>query len=154
MRRGGYGVLLNLLKANTNGVNPLKLDCWKDNSEKAVGESSPFIISTPSNYNKQSTKVRAKEKGKAALTLPVLKTRPDKIEPASYFWETPGTLHSDQDVLLGNQSPAALQGLIALKAWHLKYEEHLKQGQNMFAKELYALAMIRPIAGLAKVFDI
>jgi hypothetical protein len=84
----------------------------------------------------------------------VLNIRPDKIEPASYFWEFPGILQSEQDVLLGFQSPAALQGLIALKAWQLKYDEHLKHGQNMFAKELYALALIRPIAGLAKIFDI
>lgn len=152
MRRGGYGVLLNLLKANTNGINPLKLDCWNDELGITKEEKSPFIISTPSSYTKQPSPRVPKGKGKAVT--PSIKPNPDKTDTPSYFWDNPGSFQLEQNILLGNQSPQALQGLIALKAWHTKYQEHLNQGHNMFAKELYALAMIRPIAGLAKVFEI
>jgi len=102
-------------------------------------------------YNKNQRRgSKDTEKGIA----PISTKRKDKIETPSYFWDTPGNPQPDEDVLLGNQSPAALQGLKALKRWQVKYGEHLKQGEHMFTKELYALAMIRPVAALYKVFDV
>jgi hypothetical protein len=150
MRNGGYGILLQLLRANTNGINPLKMDCWTGAppAKKSQDESSPFIISTPKSYT-EATTPRYK---KGIAPLPREK-RKDKIDAPSYFWDTPGSVQPDQDVLLGNQSPAALHGLIALKGWQKRYGEHLDQGKDMFNKEMYAVAMIRPVAYLSKIFE-
>jgi len=119
MRHGGYGMLIGVLRANTNGVNPLKLNCWTEE------ESNPFIIETPKSY----------EKGKRSTK--------DPTSPAG----------KERDVLLGKQSPAALRGMLELKRWQERYQEDLMIGEDMFQKELYAQAMMRPVASLWKVFE-
>lgn len=145
-------MLLNLLRINTNGVNPLKLDCWVEEPEPVrTSEASPFIISTPKSYTKVQPPRGLKSKGKGVAPASV--KRAEKIENPSYYWDTPSKIQPTQDILLGNQSPAALHGLIALKTWQARYGEHLRQGEDMFAKDLYSLALIHPIAGLAKVFE-
>jgi len=59
----------------------------------------------------------------------------------------------ERDVLLGKQSPAALCGMLELKRWQERYQEDLMIGEDMFQKELYAQAMMRPVASLWKVFE-
>lgn len=118
MRHGGYGMLIGVLRANTNGVNPLKLDCFE---ECSTGKDR-FIIETPSTYER-GHKRRVVEKD------------------------------NERDVLLGRQSPAALQGMLELKRWQARYKEDLKIGEDMFTKEMYAQAMMRPVASLWKIFE-
>lgn len=153
MRDGGYGMLLNVLRANTNGVNPLKLDCWEAQPKpKPKGEVvSPFIISTPKSYTKARSPTVPKDKGKGVA--PISTKRADKVESPSYFWDTPGNMQSMQDILLGNQSPAALQGMVKLKDWQRNYGEHLQLGDIMLSKKIYALPTIHPIGGLTKIFN-
>jgi len=119
MRHGGYGMLIGVLRANTNGVNPLKLNCWAEET------SDPFIIETPTSY----------EKGKRI---------PRSVSsPAG----------KERDVLLGRQSPAALKGMLELKRWQERYRDDLMIGEDMFQKEMYAQAMMRPVASLWKIFE-
>ncbi|KAG9242876.1 hypothetical protein BJ878DRAFT_543847 [Calycina marina] len=119
MRHGGYGMLIGVLRANTNGVNPLKLKCWTEE------KSDPFIIETPKSY----------KKGKQSLR------------------ETSSPAEREREILLGRQSPAALRGVLELKKWQEKYKADLEIGENMFVKEIYAQAMMRPVASLWKVFE-
>ena len=112
-------MLIGVLRANTNGVNPLKLDCWTEDV------ANPFIIETPTSYEKGKRSPRS-------ATSPAGKER---------------------DVLLGRQSPAALKGMLELKRWQDRYREDLMIGEDMFQKEMYAQAMMRPVASLWKVFE-
>lgn len=120
MRHGGYGMLIGVLRANTNGVNPLKLTCW---TEDAAADR--FIIETPTTY----------EKGKRVPRFPATEAE------------------RERDVLLGRQSPAALRGMLELKRWQARYRNDLVIGEDMFQKEMYAQAMMRPVASLWKIFE-
>jgi len=139
MRAGGYGTLVSLLRANTRGINPLKMDCWGSPKEEVPSTEPTFINATPETYSPHKPKslvqqIREKEKEKEK----------DKAKVDSL---------KEREILLGAQSPAAMNGLLALKAWQKRYSEQLKQGEDMFAKDLYRLAMMRPIAGLWRVFE-
>ena len=101
MRNGGYDLLVDLLRASTNGVNPIQQDCWNQHSVSGAKELQ---------YSK------------------------------------------DRQVLLGVDS-GAMEGLVELKAWQEKYRSVLDEGRAMFAADAYALARIRVIAGLYKIFD-
>ena len=142
MRDGGYGMLIALLKANSRGVNPLKMDCWTETI------SNPFINVTPESYLPEQSspgsghgrkKRRRNNEGNSG-----------KTHQTSIGQEA----ERERNVLLGVSSPAALQGVIALKAWYLKYHDNLKQGEDMFSKSLYNLATMKPVATLWRIFEL
>ena len=131
-------MLIGVLKANTNGINPLKLDCW--NEEK---QSSPFIISTPKSYSEGKKSPDAEPKGKSPTDKKGIRGQ----------WGIGSAAERERIVLLGRQSPQALAGILNLKKWETRYQKDLKIGEDMYAKELYAQAMMRPVASLWKVFE-
>jgi hypothetical protein len=100
MRHTGYQLLVDMLKASTNGVNPMKQKCWSSDDDRE-GELK-------------------------------------KIE--------------ERYTLLGVDT-AALDGLVALKAWQEQYDRILDAGRVMLAADFYTVARIPAIAGLCKVFD-
>lgn len=132
MRHGGYGMLINVLRQNTNGVNPLKLECWEE-------EASPFIISTPKSYSQGKKSPDAEPR--------------NRRESIKGQWGIGTRAERERNVLLGRQSPAAMEGVLAVKKWQQRYKEDLILGQDMFTKEMYAQAMMRPVASLWKVFE-
>ena len=142
MRDGGYGMLVALLKANSKGINPLKLDCWSE----AVAPN-PFINVTPESYSPEqmSPETSHGKKRRRTNVFDSEKARQKSIEMDA---------ERERNVLLGINSPAALQGILALKAWNLKYYDHLKQGEDMFSRSLYRLATMKPVAGLWRIFEL
>jgi hypothetical protein len=136
MRNGGYGLLIAMLRANSKGVNPLKLDCWADTGPK------DFINYTPSSYEPSSGQ-RKRRKGAPG---------PSDVERQQRLRELEA--QRERNVLLGINSPAALQGVLALKGWYTKYGETLQQGEHMFSNGLYHLATVKPIAGLWRIFEL
>ena len=141
MRHGGYGMLISILHANTNGINPLKINCWVE--EPAAAEPS-FVIETPTSYSK-------KKSDSPEVTAPKPKKKKKKKRKVEVLIEDPK--EKERNVLLGYQSPAAMEGLLALKAWQAKFNEDLRLGEDMYAKEIYAQAMMRPVASLWRIFD-
>lgn len=135
-------MLVGLLKAHSKGVNPLKMDCWTNETA-----STSFINVTPESYSPEQTSPGASHGKKRRRTHKVdsEKARQKSIEMDA---------QRERNILLGINSPAALQGMLALKAWYLKYHEHLKQGEDMFSKSLYMLATMKPVAGLWRIFEL
>lgn len=142
MRNGGYGMLVALLKANSKGVNPLKMDIWTKENEQ-----SPFINVTPESYSPEQMSPGASHGKKRRRTN---KVESEKARQTSIEMDA----ERERNILLGTNSPQALQGLLALKAWYLKYHDHLKQGEDMFSKSLYMLAAMKPVAGLWRIFEL
>jgi hypothetical protein len=144
MRNGGYGMLISLLKAHSRGVNPLKMDCWTNEAASA----SKFINVTPEEFSPEPSSPPASHGEKRRRTNKVKNevARQKSIEMDAQLRE--------RNILLGIDSPAALQGMDALKAWYLKYHEHLKQGEDMFSKGLYNLVTMKPVAGLWRIFEL
>jgi len=140
MRHWGYGMLISVLLANTKGVNPLKLDCWTE--EPAVED--PFIIETPKSYA-SGKKPQLPEGGGGSK--PKILVGKSKVRAKL---DTPKD--RERIVLLG-QSPAAMDGLFALKDFQSRFSKDLKAGEDMFSKELYLQAMMRPVGSLWKVFE-
>jgi len=141
MRDGGYGMLIALLRANSKGVNPLKLDCWTTNTTPSASTppvNDPFINLTWESYSPESASQGAKKrkKTKQGVSVPV-----------------DSDVERERNILLGLHSPAALQGMIALKSWNAKYSSHMKEGEDMFLQNL-RLANISPIAGLWRLFEL
>jgi hypothetical protein len=129
MRNGGYGFLLGLMRANSMGVHPLKMDCWAE-------DSNHFVNVTPDSFPLGSGPSQSKRK---------------KVKYAKSAELEAGR---ERHILLGMNSPAALQGVLALKAWHVKYNDHLKQGEDMFSKSLYHLATMKPVGLLWRIFEL
>ncbi|KAL3420495.1 hypothetical protein PVAG01_06940 [Phlyctema vagabunda] len=152
IRHGGYGMLVNLLQANTMNVNPLKIDIWSDQYV------SPMYGYTPEHqgflYNNMPSNAGTNYIQEDSYTGS--DSLPDSTRN-SVIWGDYNTIKTkaqhERDILLGSSSPAALQGLLSLKAWQQRYDEHLKMGEDMFSKDLYRLAMMKPIAGLWRVFE-
>jgi hypothetical protein len=143
MRNGGYGMLISLLKANSKGVNPLKMDIWATETAAV----NPFINVTPESYSPEQTSPGASHGKKRRRTN---KAESERARQKSTEMEA----QRERNVLLGIDSPAALQGMLALKAWYLKYHDHLKQGEDMFSKSLFMLATMKPVAGLWRIFEL
>ncbi|PMD34351.1 hypothetical protein L207DRAFT_570955 [Hyaloscypha variabilis F] len=143
MRNGGYGMLISLLRANSGEVNPLKMGCW-DRSESGSGgkvESfDPFINATSESYSPEgmSQQQPAKKRSKSSKASPPARTDVER----------------ERNVLLGFSSPAALQGMLALKEWNRKYSHVLAQGDNMFAQSPLQLAKQAPLAALFRIFEL
>lgn len=135
-------MLIALLRANSRGVNPLKMDCWTE------AASNPFINVTPETYvPEQSTphEGHGKKKRRRNNEVDSGKAHQNSIEQEA---------ERQRNILLGINSPAALQGVVSLKAWYLKYHDHLKQGEDMFSKSLYMLVTMKPVAGLWRIFEL
>lgn len=154
LRHGGYGMLVHLLQANTMGVNPLKLGIWADDipsthtrpTSDSYHQSTAVPLTVSTDYTQNMSDYPSQAKGYIDWPL-----------PSENPWMGSHTIESwaerDREVLLGAHSPAALQGLTALKAWQRRYDDHLKMGEDMFSKDLYSLALMKPVAGLWRVFE-
>lgn len=138
-------MLISLLRSNTKGVNPLKMDCWTDDAPSTT--SNPFINVTPDTYSPEQKSPGSGQGRKRRRTNKVdsEKARQKSID---------ADVERERNILLGVNSPAALQGVLALKAWYLKYHDNLKQGEDMFSKSLYMQATLKPVAGLWRIFEL
>ena len=134
-------MLVSLLKANSRGVNPLKMDCWTNETA-----STSFINVTAESYSPEQLSPRVTHVKKRSKTN---KFKSEKALQKSVEMDA----QRERNVLLGINSPAALQGMLALTAWYLKYHDHLKQGEDMFSKSLFMLATMKPVAGLWRIFE-
>ena len=135
-------MLVSLLRANSRGINPLKLDCWNDETT-----TTPFINVTPESYSPEEM---SPGDGHGKRRRRTNKGESEKARQRSIEIEA----QRERKVLLGIDSPAALQGMLALKAWYRKYHEHLKQGEDMFSKSLFMLATMKPVASLWRIFEL
>ena len=136
-------MLVALLKANSKGVNPLKLDCWTKEASP-----NPFINVTSESYSPEQMSPGAGQGSKK-------RRRGNKVDPEKARQKSiEAEAERERNILLGINSPAALQGMLALRAWYLKYHDHLKQGEDMFSKSLYMLATMKPVAGLWRIFEL
>ena len=134
-------MLVALLKAHSKGVNPLKMDCWTNEAA-----STPFINVTPESYSPEQSSPGAshgKKRRRSNINSEIARKKSIEMDA-----------QRERNILLGINSPAALQGMLALKAWYSKYHEHLKQGEDMFSKSLYMLATMKPVAGLWRIFEL
>ncbi|PQE05869.1 hypothetical protein CJF31_00004644 [Rutstroemia sp. NJR-2017a BVV2] len=95
IRHGGYGMMLEVLRANTKNVNPLELSCWVGTTDYGIETTDPYAVGSNAQY-----------------------------------------------VDLGVDSTNSYQNY-----------DHLQQGENIFAKDLYRQSQINPIAGLWRIFD-
>jgi hypothetical protein len=141
MRHWGYGMLVSVLLGNTKGVNPLELDCWTEENPDVAKD--PFIIETPTSYG-------SKKKSKSVQAGG---SKPKILKDGSNIRAKLDSPRDRERIILLGQSPAAMDGLFALKAFQTKFSEDLKAGETMFTQELYAQAMMRPVASLWKVFE-
>ncbi|RDW91634.1 hypothetical protein BP5796_02799 [Coleophoma crateriformis] len=134
IRHGGYGMLINILNTNTMGVNPLKYDIWSDELV-----TNQYFAATSTQQPQQQVR---------GYDPYVVQGKRSLMDPNTLRMRT----KHERDILLG-ASPAALQGLLALKAWQDRYNEHLQLGEDMFSKDLYSIASMKPMAGLWRVFE-
>ncbi len=151
MRNGGYGMLIGLLRANSGNVNPLKMDCWGQDSPAVPPSFDPFINATSESYSPEGSshgagqrppKKKSKTNSSSSTRLPAGKerARPD--------------MERERNILLGFGSSAALQGMMALKEWNRKYGDLLRQGENMFSQGPLQLAQQNPLAALFRIFEL
>ena len=133
-------MLIGLLRANSGDVNPLKMECW--GAETKTEAFDPFINATSESYSPEAmSQPPAKKRGKSS------KTSPPKPPAAT-------DVERERNVLLGFSSPAALQGMMALKEWNRKYSPVLEQGENMFAQSPFQLAKQAPLAALWRIVEL
>ncbi|KAM3076485.1 hypothetical protein ACMFMG_007297 [Clarireedia jacksonii] len=168
IRRGGYGMMLEVLRANTKNVNPLELSCWTGFSDYDVQATDPYVVGSNTQYvdlgvdqTTASYQYQNRDFSQDALYAdPNYDPLYSGNMGQHYAWDNTRMLQiqkakaeRERDILLGDTSPEALQGMIAVKSWQLRNYEHLKQGENIFAKDLYRQAQINPIAGLWRIFE-
>ncbi|RDW60628.1 hypothetical protein BP6252_12011 [Coleophoma cylindrospora] len=134
IRHGGYGMLINVLNMNTMGINPLKSNIWSDELV-----TNQYFAATST--QKPHQQVRGYGPYAVQGEIPLM-------DPNALRMRT----KHERDVLLG-ASPAALQALLALKAWQGRYNQYLQLGEDMFSKDLYSIASMKPVAGLWRVFE-
>jgi hypothetical protein len=146
MRNGGYGMLIGLLKANSGGVNPLKMECWTEEAPSVP--SDPFINATPESYSPDGKSLDA---GQRHQPPPKKKSKKSKATtPSSARLD----MERERNILLGFNSPAALQGMLALKEWNQKYSDILKQGEDLFSQSPFRMATTSPTASLWRIFEL
>ncbi|KAI9641899.1 hypothetical protein NHQ30_009767 [Ciborinia camelliae] len=191
IRHGGYGMMLEVLRANTKNVNPLELSCWNQDfgidTNFQISNNDPHdafagdqFINTPysSGYVDLSSQPQQFPYGLATATATATATQPDftpdmlyanaHYDAPTYYadWQQTQTqiqmqmqqqaqaaAAEERRILLGENSPEALHGMLAVKSWQLRNYEHLKLGEDIFKKDLYRQATINPIAGLWRIFD-
>jgi hypothetical protein len=157
MRNGGYGMLIGLLRANSGEVNPLKMKCWGEESPSVP--FGPFINATSQSYSPDGpSRSRDADQGHHVHSPPKKRSKTNAGSSAQFS----GGRHSaprldverERNILLGFGSPAALQGMLALKEWNRKYGDILKQGDNMFSQSPLQLAKQNPLAALFRIFEL
>ncbi|QSZ36559.1 hypothetical protein DSL72_006439 [Monilinia vaccinii-corymbosi] len=175
IRHGGYGMMLEVLRANTKNVNPLELSCWNqgiDTSFQAFNNSAHDPFAGNQFINAQYSTGYALDPSSQpqysyGLEIPTQDFTQDILyanvnyEPFYYDdWQQIQIKMQEQKkaeeerrILLGDNSPEALQGMMAVKSWQRRNYEHLKLGEDIFKKDLYRQATINPIAGLWRIFD-
>ncbi|PMD58485.1 uncharacterized protein K444DRAFT_614246 [Hyaloscypha bicolor E] len=157
MRNGGYGMLIGLLRAYSGEVNPLKMECWGEESPSVPFD--PFINATSQSYSPDGPS-RSHDAGQKHHVHSPPKKRSKTNANSSA--QLPGGRNSaprpdverERNILLGFSSPAALQGMLALKEWNQKYGDILKQGDNMFSQSPLQLAKQNPLAALFRIFEL
>lgn len=177
IRHGGYGMLLEVLRANTKNINPLELSCW--NQDFGMETSLQILNKIPhdsfagnANMNAQySTGYALDSSSHPQFTYDFSTPTQDSRQNVMYAnmncdqtyynnWQQmqikmQRQMQADEErrILLGDNSPEALRGMMAVKSWQLRNYEHLKLGEDIFKKDLYRQATINPIAGLWRIFD-
>ena len=147
MRNGGYGMLIGLLKANSGGVNPLKMECWVEDSPSVP--SDPFINATAESYSPDGKPLDAGQRHH-----PPPKKRSKKTKTTTTQSSARLDMERERNILLGFNSPAALQGMLALKEWNQKYSDILKQGEDLFSQSPFRMATTSPVASLWRIFEL
>jgi hypothetical protein len=152
MRNGGYGMLIGLLRANSGEVNPLKMECWGEDAPPVPFD--PFINATSDSYAPDRISSNAGQKHHAP---PKKKSKANTGVPAqssAVRSAAKADLERERNILLGFNSPAALQAMLSLKQWNRKYGDILKQGDNMFSQSPLQLAKQNPLAALFRIFEL
>jgi hypothetical protein len=147
MRNGGYGMLIGLLKANSGGVNPLKMECWVEDSPSVP--SDPFINATAESYSPDGKPLDAGQRHH-----PPPKKRSKKTKTTTTQSSARLDMERERNILLGFNSPAALQGMLALKEWNQKYGDILRQGEDLFSQSPFRMATTSPLASLWRIFEL
>ena len=143
MRNGGYGMLIGLLRANSRGVNPLSMECWGESSPSVPVD--PFINATASLLDAgQTHHPHPKKRSKPNITT----------QSSAAKSSARSNVERERNILLGFNSPAALQGMLALKEWNQKYSDILKQGDQLFSQSPLRLAKLSPLTGLWRIFEL
>ncbi|ESZ94776.1 hypothetical protein SBOR_4833 [Sclerotinia borealis F-4128] len=177
IRHGGYGMMLEVLRANTKNVNPLDLSCWNqdfvmDTNFQILNNNTHNTFAGDQFTNSQYSTGYTLDPSHDppifyGLATPTQDFTQDILYPnmnydATYYNNWPQMqiqmqqqlkAEEERRILLGNNSPEALQGMMAVKEWQMKNYEHLKLGEDIFKKDLYRQATINPIAGLWRIFD-
>lgn len=178
IRHGGYGMMLEVLKANTKNVNPLELSCWNldtgiDTSFQTLNNNAydPFggnqhinaqystgYVLDPSSHNQFSYGLATPTPQDFAPDILYAnvnydQTYYDSWQQMQMQMQQQAKAEEERRILLGDNSPEALQGMMAVKSWQIKNFQHLKLGEDIFKKDLYRQATINPIAGLWRIFD-
>ncbi|TGO78186.1 hypothetical protein BELL_0075g00020 [Botrytis elliptica] len=177
IRHGGYGMMLEVLRANTKNINPLELSCWDQdfgmdtNFQVLNNAHDPFAGNQYMNaqYSTGYTMdPSSNPQFSYGLATPATQDfAPDllysNLDYDQAYYNNWQQMHlrmqqqakaeEERRILLGDTSPEALQGMMAVKSWQIRNFEHLKLGENIFKKDLYRQATINPIAGLWRIFD-
>jgi hypothetical protein len=149
MRNGGYGMLISLLRVNSGGINPMKMDCWLDKSPPVSPPFDPFINATAKSYSPaHHPPPKKRNKSNVNANANTTSHMPATISPAR------PKMQQERNILLGRSSPAALQGMLALQKWNQKYGDILEQGKDVFKQPLFRLATASPLAGLWRIFEL
>ncbi|EMR80473.1 hypothetical protein ACHAPC_000733 [Botrytis cinerea] len=177
IRHGGYGMMLEVLRANTKNVNPLELSCWDqdfgmDTNFQALNNAYDSVAGNQymnAQYNTgYGLDPSSNPQFSYGLATPTTQDfAPDIMyanldydqayynnwQQMQFRMQKQAKAEEERRILLGDTSPEALQGMIAVKTWQMRNFEHLKLGENIFKKDLYRQATINPIAGLWRIFD-
>ncbi|PQE32966.1 hypothetical protein CJF32_00001434 [Rutstroemia sp. NJR-2017a WRK4] len=168
IRHGGYGMMLEVLRANTKNVNPLELSCWTGTTDYGVETTDPYAVGSNAQYvdlgvdSTGSYQYQNQDYSSQDILYADSNYNPTysgnvgqhySLENMRMLQMQKAKAEQERNVLLGETSPEALQGMIAVKSWQLRNYDHLQQGENIFAKDLYRQAQINPIAGLWRIFD-
>jgi hypothetical protein len=153
MRNGGYGMLIGLLRANSRGVNPLKMGCWtEDPPSVPVDPVDPFINATAESYSPDGISLVA---GQRHHPPPKKRSKTNTTTQSSAAKSVARPdVERERNILLGSSSPAALQAMLALKEWNQKYSDILKQGDHMFSQSPLRLATLSPLVGLWRIVEL
>lgn len=169
--------MLEVLRANTKNVNPLELSCWDqdfgmDTNFQALNNAYDPVAGNQymnAQYNTgYGLDPSSNPQFSYGLATPTTQDfAPDIMyanldydqayynnwQQMQFRMQKQAKAEEERRILLGDTSPEALQGMIAVKTWQMRNFEHLKLGENIFKKDLYRQATINPIAGLWRIFD-
>jgi hypothetical protein len=167
IRHGGYGMMLEVLRANTKNVNPLELSCWVETTDYSVETSDPYAVGSNAQYVDLGVDPTVSyQYQNQDFSQDILYADPNydptysghmgqhySLENMRMLQMQKAKAEQERNILLGETSPEALQGIMAVKSWQLRNYDHLQQGESIFTKDLYRQAQINPIAGLWRIFQ-